>query len=330
LEEALELLDSNGNGFLAIVDSETKLIGIITDGDIRRAVLNKNFELATIINRSPSVASINDTHVKIKQELRRIHRRHMPVVDQEGRLVEVIILDNFETVPKENWVVIMAGGMGTRLGELTKDTPKPMLRVGEKPILLNIVESFKACGFYRFVFCVNYKSHIIEEYFGDGSKFDIEIVFTHENKRMGTAGALSLIDFDLRHPFFVVNGDVLTSINFDDFLNFHVVGNSKATMCVKKFSFELPYATIDFDEKDILTNIKEKPAFDYHVNTGMYILDPSVVSMIPKNEYYDMPTLFEELISRQLTTKVFKIDEYWVDIGKPGDFNQANRDHKAF
>lgn len=326
LEEALQLLDQNGNGFLAITDPQRKLIGIITDGDIRRAMLNRQFELEKIINKKPTTITSDVPHVKIKQELKRIHRRHMPVVDANGILVEVVVLDDFEVTLKENWVVVMAGGMGTRLGGLTKETPKPMLTVGDKPILQGIMESFKSQGFYRFLLCVNYKSHVIEEYFGNGQAFGVEIRYTKEDKRMGTAGALSLIDFDLEHPLFVVNGDVLTSINFEDFLNFHIVNKSDATMCVKNFSFEVPYACVDFNDQNVLIGLREKPSYEYFVNTGMYVLQPEVIAAIPKNIFYDMPSLFEELMTKGKHTKVFKIDEYWLDIGRPSDYNKANDD----
>lgn len=328
LEDALRLLDQNGNGFLAIVRPDQHLVGIITDGDIRRAVLNRQFDLDKIINKKPTVATNDTPHVLIKQELKRIHRRHMPVVDREGRLVEVVVLDDFEATIKENWVVVMAGGLGTRLGELTKDTPKPMLKVGGKPILHSIIENFKAQGFYRFLLCVNYKSEVVETYFGNGSALGVEIRYTKEDKRMGTAGALSLIPFDLEHPFFVVNGDVLTSINYEDFLNFHEVNKSDATMCIKKFAFEVPYACVDFNDQNTLTGLREKPSYDYFVNTGMYVLDPKILPVIPANVFYDMPTLFEELIGRGMTTKVFKIDEYWLDIGRPSDYLKANDDVK--
>lgn len=328
LDDALRLLDQNGNGFLAVTDQHQKLIGIITDGDIRRAILSKQFQLEKIINYKPHTANHTTPHIKIKQELKNLHRRHMPVIDDEGKLVEVVILDDFETTIKDNWVVIMAGGLGSRLGDLTKEIPKPMLRVGGKPILQSIIESFKVQGFHRFVICVNYKSHVIEDYFGDGQTFGVEICYTHEQKRLGTAGALSLIDIDLQNSFFVVNGDVLTSVNFEDFLNFHHVNKSDATMCIKKFAFEVPYATVDFNEHDALTGLREKPSYEYFVNTGMYVLNPNVLQSIPKNDFYDMPSLFEELMARGKQTKVFKIDEYWLDIGKPGDYSKANDDLK--
>lgn len=328
LDDALRLLDSNGNGFLPVVNEQETLIGIITDGDIRRAILNKNLELNAVINTNPTTCLVGTSHIEIKRKLRAIHRRHMPVVDSERRLLEVVVLDEFEFLAKNNWVVIMAGGLGTRLGELTKNTPKPMLSLGGKPILQEIITHFKSQGFGKFVICLNYKAEVIQDYFKEGDSLGVEIRYTIENKRLGTAGALSLIDFEMEDSFFVVNGDVLTSINYDDFLNYHQVNQSDATMCVKKMGFNIPYACVEFNTEMDLVSLKEKPSFDYFVNTGMYILGPDVLKMIPKDEYYDMPFLFEKLVESDKKTKVFSMEEYWLDLGKPEDFAKGNHDFK--
>ncbi len=329
LDDALRLLDANGNGFLPVVDHEQKLVGIITDGDIRRGILNKTLELDAIINRTPVTAAWGTSHILIKRHLREIHRRHMPVVDDAGVLKEVVILDNFEFISKDNWVVIMAGGLGSRLGELTKAVPKPMLEVGGKPILLGIIEHFKSQGFGKFILCVNYKAEVIEQYFKDGSWLGVQIKYTKETKKLGTAGALSLIDIEMESPFFVVNGDVLTSINFEDFINFHIVNNAVATMCVKNFVFGIPYACIDFDnESSEITGIREKPSSEYFVNTGMYILSPEALGLIPKNDYYDMPQLFDQMLEQKLTCKAYRIDEYWLDLGRPEDLDKGHADLK--
>jgi dTDP-glucose pyrophosphorylase len=329
LEDAIRMLDANGNGFLPVIDADGKLLGIITDGDLRRGILNRNLELDAIINRSPLTADAGTPHIAIKRRLRDIHRRHMPVVDADGKLVEVVVLDEFEVVSKPNWVVIMAGGMGQRLGELTRDMPKPMLSVGGKPILHGIIDHFKGQGFGKFVLCVNYRSEVIENYFGDGSRLGVEIRYTREDKRLGTAGALSLIDFEMDAPFFVVNGDVLTAINFEDFLNFHDVNQADATMCIKKFNFEVPFACVEFNHLHELTALREKPSIEYFVNTGMYILSPEMRAEVPAGRFFDMPELFENLMAKSYKTKVFSIEEYWLDLGKPEDFHRGNRDLSA-
>lgn len=328
LDDALRLLDANGNGFLPVIDDAGKLVGIITDGDIRRGILNKTLELNAIINRKPVTAKYGTSHIVIKRQLREIHRRHMPMVDEAGVLKEVVILDNFEFISKNNWVVIMAGGLGSRLGELTKSVPKPMLEVGGKPILLGIIEHFKSQGFGKFILCVNYKAEVIENYFGDGTSFGVQIEYTRETKKMGTAGALSLITQQMDEPFFVVNGDVLTSINFEDFLDFHKVNHADATMCVKNFVFNIPYACIDFNADSSITGIREKPSNEYFVNTGMYILNPTVLSLIPSDDFYDMPQLFDQLMEQQYQCKAYRIDEYWLDLGRPEDLDKGHADLK--
>lgn len=328
LDDALRLLDSNGNGFLPVIDELGKLVGIITDGDIRRGILNKTLELDAVINRNPTTAKIGTSHVDIKKQLRTIHRRHMPVVDETGKLIEVVVLDEFEFISKDNLVVIMAGGLGSRLGELTKETPKPMLNVGGKSILQGIIEHFKSQGFCKFLLCLNYKAEVIEDYFKNGDWLGVDIKYTKEKKRLGTAGALSLIDFEINEPFFVVNGDVLTTINFEDFLNFHQVNKASATMCIKKISFDIPYACIEFNDKMDLKGVKEKPSLDYFINTGMYVLEPKLLKKIPKDDFFDMPQLFQQCIDEDLTTKVFTIEDYWLDLGKLEDLNKGNKDLK--
>lgn len=325
-QEAVKLLDENGTGILPVIDSSKKLTGIITDGDVRRAILNNKYELESIINRSPKTIQVRTkTHSEVKNLLRSVHLRHMPIVDEAGKLVEVVTLDDSEFKVKDNWVVIMAGGLGSRLGELTKETPKPMLEVGGKSILESIIENFKSFGFHRFVLCVRYKSHVIEEYFKDGSDFGVEIKYTKEKERMGTAGALTLIPFDLEIPFLVVNGDVLTTIDFTDFLDFHYKENSGATMCIKKYEYQIPYACIEHDNENNLIGLREKPIQKYFVNTGIYVLNPNVIQYIPKSSFYDMPSLFES-ISKKEEVKVFKYDDYWLDIGRPEDYKKSMLD----
>lgn len=326
IDDALRLLDENGNGFLPVVDDQNKLLGIITDGDIRRGILNKSLELNSIINKNPITAKIGTSHLSIKKYLKEIHRRHMPVVDENGKLIEVVILDEFEFVSKQNWVVIMAGGLGTRLGELTKNTPKPMLNVGGKSILQGIIEHFKSQGFCKFVLCLNYKAEIIEDYFKNGDWLGVEIKYTKEKERLGTAGALSLINFGIDSPFFVVNGDLITTINFDSFLEYHNKTNSFATMCIKGHHFQIPYACINFNEESDIVEIKEKPNQEFFINTGMYILDPNVLKEINKNEYFDMPHLFEKLMRKSYKCKVYRTDDYWLDLGRPEDLDKGQAD----
>ncbi|GAB3340940.1 nucleotidyltransferase family protein [Marivirga atlantica] len=328
-EKAVELLDHNGTGFLPVVDQHNKLIGVITDGDLRRAILAKKIaDVKQIMNADPITMPSGTSHVIAKRKLKQIHRRQMPLVDEQGKLTEVVLLNDFDVAPKEEWVVIMAGGLGSRLGELTKDIPKPMLPIGGRPMLEHIIDNFKEFGFYKFILCVNYKAEIIENHFKDGTNFGIEVRYTHENKRMGTAGPLSLIDFDISDNLFVVNGDLITSIDFNDFLEFHLTQKADATMCVKSYSNEIPYACINADSDNNLLEIQEKPSFNYHINAGMYIVNKDLLKLIPNDTFYDMPTLFEEALGKGKSVKIFRMDDYWLDIGQPSDYQKGNNDLK--
>lgn len=189
LFEAIEALDSGGIGFLAFVNESNLLLGILTDGDLRRAILNKETELREIINRTPKTANIRTPRLQIIAQLKSLHRRHMPLVDDDGFFKGVFSLDSIEFTSEENLVVIMAGGLGKRLGELTKETPKPMLRVGDRPMLQHLVEQFRDQGFQKFIFCLNYRREVIQDYFGSGENFGVKIDYIVEEKRLGTAGA---------------------------------------------------------------------------------------------------------------------------------------------
>lgn len=323
--DAIKLLDLNGNGVLPVVDEHEKMLGLITDGDIRKAILNNHLDLEHIINKNPHKLHVDTSKNQIVSYLKKIHRRHIPLIDDENKFIRVFTLDEIDFNLKPNWVVIMAGGLGARLGELTKDTPKPMLKVGDKPMIEHIIDMFVSHGFTRFMLSVNYKAEVIKEYFGDGSKFGIEVKYLEENKRLGTGGALSLIDIEINEPFFVTNGDVLSSLDYENLLDFHKEQNATATMCIRKDSYQIPYGVIEIDETNNIKAISEKPIKEFFINTGIYVLNPEVLSHIPKNDFFDLPNLFDILKSKEKNTKSFEITDYWIDIGKPSDYAFISR-----
>ena len=327
LEEALRLLDENGNGVLPVVDRNNKFIGIITDGDIRRAFLNKNLSLNTVINRNPF--TIRDTASKIRkiQFLKKIHRRHLPILNEKGELVDVFLLDEIDFNIKDNSVVIMAGGLGSRLGELTKNIPKPMLKVGEKPILEIILESFIDKGFNDFYISVNYKSDIIKNYFKDGRDYGVKIQYLEEDKPLGTVGGLTLIEPIPTKPFFLINGDILTDVNFEDVLNHYNKSKALATVCVRNYSFNVPYGVINTDGNNNIKTIDEKPKFNFKVNAGIYVLNPELLNEIPKNSYYDITSLFNKILKNKGKISTYTINGYWLDIGLKNDFKKANKEY---
>lgn len=322
-ELAIELLDLNGNGILPVLDKADKFAGIITDGDIRKAILYKNLDLESIINKEPYTLDPSSSEQQKIQFLKSIKRRQLPLVDHERNYVGMFTLDELDFSMRENWVVIMAGGLGSRLGELTKELPKPMLKVRGKPILERIIENFVEQGFTRFYLAVNYKKEIIKDYFQDGNKFGIQVRYLDESKRLGTAGALALIEEQHCEPMFISNGDVLADINYAELVDFHVCTSSVATMCVKEYEHIVPYGVIE-TEGDKITGLKEKPRILFNINSGVYCIDPKVIKKIPHDTFYDMPTLFSELISEDQPVTAYSYDQYWIDIGRPDDFKKAN------
>jgi NDP-sugar pyrophosphorylase family protein len=313
-----------------VLDDSKKVVGTLSDGDIRRGLLNGlnlDSTIEDIYFKEPTLASVNDSKDVIIQKALRKHIYQIPIVDSEGRFVKIEELSNLLKVnAKYNRVFLMAGGLGTRLRPLTQDTPKPLLKVGNKPILETIIENFAKYGFVNITISVNYKADMIKKYFGDGSNLGVNIDYIEETKRLGTAGALSLIKDRPQEPFFVMNADLLTNVNFEHLLDFHLVEHSVATMCVREYDYQVPYGVIQTQGSKILS-IKEKPIHKFFVNAGIYVLSPQVFEYIPKNEFYDMPTLFEDIIQDELKSISFPIHEYWLDIGRMSDFEQAQHEY---
>jgi len=330
IRDALVVIDSGAVKFAIVVDEEDRLIGTLTDGDIRRSLLaGKELEssIRDIYFREPTVANIRNTKKEIINICTAKKIYQVPIVDDAGKVVSIDILDELlkpEVHP--NKVVLMVGGLGTRLKPLTNVTPKPMLHVGGKPILETIVENFAGYGFTNIVMCVNYKSQIIQDYFGDGSQYGVKIEYIFEENQMGTAGALSLLPEPLTDPFFVMNGDLLTKVNFEHMLDFHLSGKATATMGVREYDFQVPYGVVNIMDGQI-QSIEEKPVHKFFVSAGMYILDPECIDLIPQSEFYDMPTLFEKMIALGLNTTSFPLREYWLDIGRIEEYEKANREY---
>ena len=325
--EVMKIIDESSKQIAIVIDENNKLLGTISDGDIRRALL-KNIPLTESVKeiyfKTPTVASINDSREEIINicKVKKIHQ--IPIVDSKGNLVGLEILDELISKEKKlNKVVLMVGGLGTRLQPLTENIPKPMLEVGNKPILQTIVEKFAEYGYLNIVMCINYKSHVIKDYFGDGAEFGVNIEYVSEKDRMGTAGALSLLKDKPQEPFFVMNGDLLTNANFEHLHNFHISNNSIGTMCVRDYDFQVPFGVVSIKDTKILS-IDEKPMHKFFVNAGIYMFDPEILEYIPKNEFYDMPTLFKKLIDKNKKVISFPLREYWLDVGRIEEYEKAN------
>jgi len=330
IREALKIIDDGAIRIAIVLDANEKVVGTLTDGDIRRGLLrglNLDSAIENLYFKEPTLANINDSKELIVQKAISKQIYQIPIVDDEGKLVKIEDLAKLlKTNARKNRVVLMAGGLGSRLRPLTEDIPKPLLKVGNKPILETIIENFAKYGFVNITISVNYKADMIKAYFGDGSRLGVNIEYIQESKRLGTAGALSLIKDRPQEAFFVMNADLLTNVNFSHLLDFHACENSVATMCVREYDYQVPYGVIE-TEGGKIRSIKEKPIHKFFVNAGIYTLSPQVFEYIPKNEFYDMPTLFEEIIQDDLKSISFPIHEYWLDIGRMSDFEQAQSEY---
>ncbi|MEK4244738.1 nucleotidyltransferase family protein [Psychrobacillus sp. FSL K6-2684] len=329
LLETMKIIDDSTMQFAAVVDKDQNLIGTVTDGDIRRGILRGeglDVPIRQIMNPSPICASIENTYRDCLNLLKKHKLKQIPILSEDNKIIDIIFVDDDSATKNNgNTVILMAGGLGTRLRPLTENIPKPMLNVGNKPILETIIEGFKQYGFTNFIISVNYKKEVIQDYFQDGAAFGVSISYIEENKRMGTAGALSLLKEKPTNPIFVMNGDLLTQVNFEQLLHFHEDTDAVATMCVREYEYQIPYGVIEIDGQQ-LTSIKEKPVHRSFVNAGIYMISPEAFDLIPKGEFYDMPELYKRLMDKGENVSAFPIREYWLDIGRMDDFEKANNE----
>ena len=329
LMEAIKCINDNPEKIALVVDRNERLVGIITDGDIRRALINGlqfNDSASQCMSSNPLYIEENN---KLNLQRFMIDKsiKHLPIVNSERKIVRIEFLDNLlEKNKKDNWVFLFAGGLGERLQPLTNDIPKPLIKVSNKPILEDIINSLKKDGFNKFFISVNYKSEMIEEYFGNGRDFDCEIEYIHETKSLGTAGSIANIPKEIIKPMIVMNGDILTKLSFERLLDFHHENNSDFTTCVRQIEVNIPFGVIESEEQK-LTSIVEKPSKSYSVNAGIYVLNPSIKSYIKKDHRMDMPELLNTLIAKKKDMFIFPIHEYWIDIGRKNDLKQAEIDN---
>jgi dTDP-glucose pyrophosphorylase len=327
LGEAIARIDASAHQIALIVDAHDRLLGVMTDGDVRRAILRSvpmSSPVDKVMNPTPLTAPLGTSNKQLLALMRRHVVHQMPIVNESNQVVDLALIDDLiGATEKPNWVVLMAGGLGTRLRPLTDQTPKPMLALRGKPILENILENLVGEGFRRFFLSVNYKADLIEGYFGDGGRWGASISYLREEHRLGTAGPLSLLPAAPSLPIVVMNGDLLTHASIANLVDYHVALNSVATMAVREYDLQVPYGVVRIADERI-TSIEEKPVQKFLVNAGIYVLSPPALSHIPAHTFFDMPTLFDRLNAAGETTVAFPLREYWLDIGCPEDYNQAN------
>jgi dTDP-glucose pyrophosphorylase len=329
IRETIQKIDVGSLLIALVVDEERRLLGTVTDGDVRRGLLrglSLDDKAAKIMNPRPTVAKSAENRRALLDAMRRKQIHHLPLVDGSGHLTGLETLqDLLKPSTRDNVALLMVGGQGRRLRPMTDDCPKPMLPIGSRPLLETILLNFIQHGFHRFYLAVNHKAEQIISHFGDGSQWNVEVQYLRESKVMGTAGALSLLPERPEHPFLVMNGDLLTKVNLNHLLDFHVEANCVGTMCVREHEFQVPYGVIRVNGQELLA-IEEKPTQKLFVNAGIYVLQPEALDLVPRHVYFDMPQLFERLVEMKRKTAVFPLREYWLDVGQPADFVKAESD----
>lgn len=328
--QAMQIIDQNSSRMVLVVSSDNNLLGTLTDGDIRRAILNQSTlgsAVQEIMNSNPTTVQIGTPLTMIRSIMEKRDLLVMPVL-KDGKVIELINFKDFFSKPKiENPVLLMAGGFGKRLGNMTKSCPKPMLKVGNKPIMETILISLVEAGFKHFYISLHYLPELIKDYFGDGSQWGVDIEYIYETEPLGTAGGLGLmpkINNDL--PLLVMNCDLLTKLDFASLINYHNVSHSDITMCVREYEYEIPYGVIE-TSGDKLIGVVEKPTKSHFVNAGIYVVGQRALQSVARNEYLDMPQLINRCLSQQASVQVFPVHEYWLDIGQYDDFERAQDDY---
>lgn len=330
IKDAMEQLNSiNGKG-IYVIDEKGSVCGSITDGDIRRALLrgvNINDNVGKAMQENFIFVSPDLSESQKKETLVSHGIQSVPILNSNKQLIDIYTVDSDEDYDDIN-VVLLAGGMGTRLGKITESIPKPMVEVAGKPMLERIIKKIVDQKFSRFFISTNYKAEIIEDYFQDGKKFNCEISYLKESIRLGTAGPLSLLPRSINTPVVVMNGDLLTQVDLGKMLQFHIEHKSRITMGVRTHEMQVPFGVVNIQD-GMVCSFVEKPSYNFNVNAGIYIIDPTIIKTIPENQYYDMSTLLNSLLEKGDAISCFPIIEGWIDVGRESDLNSAREFYKT-
>ncbi|MBA6353601.1 nucleotidyltransferase family protein [Colwellia sp. BRX9-1] len=330
IQEVLKVIDSEALQLALVVDTDNRLLGTVTDGDIRRALINDLslcHPISEIMFTTPTVAEFRTSKDKILELMNAKQLNSIPILDN-GIVVGLETIHHITQKAKyDNPVFLMAGGFGTRLKPLTDNCPKPLLKVGDKPILETVLLSFIKSGFHDFYISTHYLPEMVREYFGNGTKWGVSINYVHEENPLGTGGALGLLPNTLPDlPIIMMNGDVLTKVDLVALLVFHNDNNANATMCVREYEYQVPFGVIE-SEGNTIKSMVEKPIKRFHVNAGIYVVGREIIEGVNNNEVVDMPTLLERYLDNKVL--MFPFHEYWLDIGRMDDFKRAQEDYKA-
>ncbi len=325
---AITELDKAGTGALVLCSEDRMLVGLLTDGDIRRAILrgvSLEAQCKSISSLEPLTVTGSKSTAEALEFMIEHDINHLPVVDSGGRVIRILLRRNLLTRGQTDLsAVIMAGGYGKRLLPLTEQTPKPMLPVGDKPLLELTIQQLRRSGIRDISLTTHYLPESIVQYFGDGKAFGVRLNYLKENRPLGTAGGIKMMK-RTENPFVVINGDIITGVPFQEMLNFHREHNAWLTVGVRKYDIEVPFGVVDLDEVRV-NQIREKPSFTFFINAGIYLLEPKVCDFIPPERRFDMTELIQKLIEAGTVVVSFPIMEYWLDIGRHEDYVKAQED----
>lgn len=334
IRDAMRMLDAGSQRIVLVLDSDSRLLGTVTDGDIRRGLLgdaDMQDKVSQIMNKKPYTSS----HLSTREQRLKLMNQHdltaIPILDESNRVVGLETLNQaMQPERHDNPVFIMAGGFGTRLQPLTDHCPKPMLRVGDKPMLEHLINQFKNHGFHDFYISTHYLPDVISNYFGNGERWNVSIKYVHEATPLGTGGALGLLPKNLiTKPLIVTNGDVLTKLNYSQLLHHHETKKFDATVCVREDEYRVPFGVIEAEDH-LVTSMVEKPTYRYNINTGIYVLNPEIIDGLKPGQRIDLPNLLEQHRQSKKLIGIYTSYEYWLDIGQMKDYQKAQIDVQLY
>ncbi|MCG5238922.1 nucleotidyltransferase family protein [Azospirillum doebereinerae] len=334
IREALDCLDRGHKRILLILADDQRLLGVVTDSNFRRAMLtpvDQSLPVSTIMTTQPVVADAGMSADQMLSLMERTHCHELPVVGSDGRVLRLVLIEELLALRSrlhEKTAVVMAGGLGERLRPLTEETPKPMLAVGDRPILFTLLDQMLSADFTRIYLMLNYKADVIIDAVSKIPRYQGVVRFVRETERLGTAGALALLPERLDRPFIVANADLLTKVPFDDMLRFHAREDNEITVALKEVQFKLPYGIATLEGTRI-TALLEKPTLTHFINAGVYVMSPAALARIPPNIRFDATDLIAGAIADGERIGSFPVHEYWIDIGQPAQLQQANQDYHS-
>jgi dTDP-glucose pyrophosphorylase len=330
--DVMRRINETAQGIALVVDAEGRLVDTVTDGDLRRAVLagidlDKPIAQLRAGQHRPLTMAMGTPRNELAKLMRERRVRHIPLVDDQQRPVDMVQLSDLlkdQPASKAVSAVLIAGGYGSRLRPLTDEIPKPMLPLGDKPLVERTIDSLRKFGIQQVYLATHYKPEVFYNHFGDGRAFGMQIDYIHEDQPRGTAGALAALPKG-DDPLLVINGDIVTEVSYEAMLRFHHETGAEMTVGVRQYEFSVPYGVMEMNGTDIL-GVKEKPTHRFFVNGGIYLLERSAAQHVPPDTRFDMPQLIETLVSLKKKVIGFPISEYWLDIGRMSDYEKARAD----